>query len=264
MIKKYKLLILDLDGTVYLNDKPLHNCIYYLNMYTTSGGKLIFLTNNTSVEKAIYLDKLKGLGLKNLTKNSIISPTDVFLNYCIVKEFKTCLYLTTQSTLKYIQNNNGPKLEYINPDIVLIGFDKELSYEKLINASECINQGTPYYLTNIDLSCPTTKGPIPDCGAIGKLLQLTTGMEQTGHFGKPGKLMVHELINKIKALQVNLNQVALVGDRYYTDIALGNSIGIDTVHVQTGEKSEVDIMNIPTYEFNSLTDFLIKILNIDR
>ena len=263
MIKKYKLLILDLDGTVYLNDNPLHNCIHYLNIYTQSGGKIIFLTNNTSVEKAVYMDKLKGLGLKDVFQNNIITPTDVFLNYCIDKKIRTCLYITTKSTLKYILRKKGPKPQQNNPEIVLIGFDKELSYNKLINASECINRGIPYYLTNIDLACPTTNGPIPDCGAIGKLLQLTTGKGQTEHFGKPGKLMGHELMNKIKNFQVNLDQVALVGDRYYTDIALGNSMGIDTVHVQTGEKSELDLLNVPTHEYKSLTKLLFKILNIE-
>lgn len=264
MIKRYKLLILDLDGTVYLNDKPLFNCIYYLNEYTQSGGRLIFLTNNTSVEKAIYLDKLLSLGLNNISENNIITPTDVFLNYCFRKKIQTCLYITTKNTLEYILEKRGPKAEYDNPEIVLIGFDKELSYSKLINASECINRGIPFYLTNIDLGCPTLNGPIPDCGAIGKLLELTTGKSKTGHFGKPGEMMGQELIHKIQNSKVNFDEVALVGDRYYTDIALGNKIGIDTVHVQTGEKSGFDLSNVATHEFNSLTDLLIDLLKLDN
>ena len=147
---------------------------------------------------------------------------------------------------------------YQNPELIIVAFDKELTYHKLETACELINAGVPYYLSHIDIFCPTLKGNMPDCGAIGMLIEKTTGKKSLNNFGKPSDLMTKYIDNK---LDKNQNKI-IVGDRIHTDIELGKKIGAETVLVCTGEyqnakKDNLKINN--TLIYNTLTDYLLTI-----
>ena len=142
--------------------------------------------------------------------------------------------------------------------MIIVAFDKELTYQKLETACELINNGVPYYLTHIDIFCQTLKGNMPDCGAIGILIEKTTGKKSINNFGKPSDLMT-DYINKI--VDKDHNKI-VVGDRIHTDIELGKKIGAETVLVCTGEyqNSKNDNLKINnTQIYNTLTDYLLTI-----
>lgn len=254
MNSKYNFFILDLDGTVYVDGKPIEDIISQLNLLVFEGCNVIFLTNNTSVDKEVYVQKLTALGLKFVDHRNIITPIDIFIDYCKVNNIKNAYYLLPKLVVDNVEANSGPIHENINPEIVLVGFDKELTYPKLQRASEFINNGVPYYITHIDYTCPSALGPIPDCGAIASIILNTTEVDPVNHFGKPGKLMA----NHISAILNNFNcRAVLIGDRYYTDIKLGSILKIDTVHVNTGEKNKLpEINHEPTYEFENISEFI--------
>jgi 4-nitrophenyl phosphatase len=257
MSKKYNFYILDLDGTVYVDRKPIAEIVSQLNQLFSEGCSIIFLTNNTSVDKVSYLEKLINLGLKFVKLENIITPIDIYIEYTKSKNIKKAYYLLSKSVIDNIEINSGPLHENDTPEIVLIGFDKELTYSKLQRASEFINSGIPYYITHIDYACPSAFGPIPDCGAIASTIFRTTEIEAKNHFGKPGELMA----NYIRAILNNShnknNKAVLIGDRYYTDIKLGSILKIDTVHVNTGERNKLPLINHkPTYEFENISEFI--------
>ena len=115
-----------------------------------------------------------------------------------------------------------------------------------------------YYLTHIDIFCPTLKGNMPDCGAIGMLIEKTTGKKSINNFGKPSDLMT-DYINKI--VDKDHNKI-VVGDRIHTDIELGKKIGAETVLVCTGEYQNAKNDNLKinnTQIYNTLTDYLLTI-----
>jgi 4-nitrophenyl phosphatase len=257
MISKYNFFILDLDGTVYVDGKPIEDIISQLNQLVFEGCNVIFLTNNTSVDKVVYVQKLIDLGLKFADYRNIITPIDIFVDYCKLNNIKNAYYLLPKLVVDNIEVNSGPVHEKNNPEIVLVGFDKDLTYSKLQTASEFINSGIPYYITHIDYACPSAKGPIPDCGAIASTILHTTEVESINHFGKPGELMANH-ISAILNDSNNLNKSpVLIGDRYYTDIKLGSILKIDTVHVNTGEKNKLpEINHEPTYEFENISEFI--------
>lgn len=253
---QFSKLILDLDGTVYLDGVPIGPVIEQLNHFLSNGGEIFILTNNTSISRVYYQKKLENLGLF-LPLSNIISPVVVAGKYLQEEwgDSSKCYILGT----KDLKTELEAKFQIVhckdNPTYVLVGFDKSLTYQKLQKACELINGGLPYYFTNIDIACPTRMGPIPDTGMIAKILEMVTGVTPVEHFGKPGSLMKKHLISLIG----DKGSALLAGDRLYTDIALGNKMGIDTLVVFSGEtKPESLSQNTvqPTYSSNTLAEFL--------
>lgn len=253
----YNFYILDLDGTVYVDGIPIKNVISQLNQIHLEGGFVLFLTNNTSVNKDEYISKLNHLGLTFVKDRNVLTPIDIFLDYSKKQNINSCFYLLPNSVVENIILNGGPLQDVVNPEMILVGFDKELTYLKTQKACELINEGVPYYITHIDFSCPSSNGPIPDCGAIASIISHTTDKNWINHFGKPGDYMAERIISIINNCGFEYISPVLIGDRYYTDIKLGKLINIDTVHVNTGEQNKTPEKNYePTYEFENISEFI--------
>lgn len=255
-MRKYTQLILDLDGTVYLSGVPIGPVIDHLNHFVAIGGRLLILTNNTSVSKATYQRKLELLGL-NISLSQIVSPVDVAGSYLreIWGECPQGFILGTDDLKRELEIEYGVQHTHENVEFILVAFDKSVTYAKLQIACQLINKGTPYYITNIDIACPTQDGPIPDTGVLAKLLELVTGTKPLTHFGKPGPLMAEHLLSLVGGAEHAL----LAGDRLYTDIALGNIMGIDTAVVFSGETRPQDLASSEvqaTYTTPTLAEFL--------
>ena len=252
---KYSHLILDLDGTVYLDSFPIGDVIEQLNIFSSNGGKLFFLTNNTSTSRKYYYNKLKSLGLIDVYIENIITPICVAGRFLKIKH-KSGYIVGTEAFKDELYKSFQIKSDLDNADYVLIAFDKELTYCKLENACKLINQGIPYYITHIDMSCPTSNGPIPDCGSISKLVASVTNKKYTENFGKPSKLMIEYIKGKIS--DVEKDDVLMVGDRIYTDMKLGNMLKINTLLVLSGESRYEDISESTkiTHHARTLAEYL--------
>ena len=256
-MKSYDELILDLDGTVCLSNKPIGKVIDYLNIIIDQGVGVFILTNNTSVSRKHYFEKLVGLGLR-LVIERIISPVDVAGKYMqdnygiephgfIVGTEDLVSELESKYNIRNVQDESA--------EFVLVGFDKSLTYQKLEKACELVNLGLPHYMTNIDLTCPTSYGPIPDTGVISNLIELVTNVKAVAHFGKPSEYLTNHILSLIK----RKGSALLVGDRLYTDIAIGKKMGIDTLLVFSGETIPTDLSKskiCPTHTANTLAEFL--------
>jgi len=248
----YKVLILDLDGTVYVDGKPIKGIISKLNEFKNQGNEIFYLSNNTSVSRSFYLDKLSALGL-TVKESEIVTPVSV-AGLFLGEKFKKGFIIGTNSFVKELENSYGIKNEINNPEFVLIAFDKELSYEKLQKGCEHINSGTPYFITHIDLACPSEKGPIPDCGSISLLMENVTNVKPKENFGKPSLRMRNYIEDIIK--NYSKSDVLMVGDRLYTDIALGNILGVQTLLVLSGESKQIDYEINKTFIVNHCSDTL--------
>lgn len=123
------------------------------------------------------------------------------------------------------------------PDIVMVGFDKTLSYEKLERACTYIRQGAMFMATHLDINCPTEDGFIPDCGAICAAIETSTG-KQPRYLGKPFRDTVDMVLERIKA---DKSRVSFVGDRIYTDVKAGVLNGAKGILVLSGETRSGDL-----------------------
>tara|TARA_R110002074_G_scaffold178220_4_gene341776 strand:- start:19962 stop:20747 length:786 start_codon:yes stop_codon:yes gene_type:complete len=254
----YKALILDLDGTVYVDGKPIKDIVSKLNRLREKGVTIIYLSNNTTVSRSVYYEKLKNLGL-NITSGQIVTPITIAGAY-LKKKYKKGYTVGTKSFRDELESEFGIIQETENPEFVLIAFDNEVTYEKLKIASSHINNGIPYYITHIDLACPSENGPIPDCGSIALLIESVTRKKYKLDFGKPSDEMAAHIIYLVR--DIPKEKILMVGDRLYTDIALGNKMRVQTLAVMTGETKLKDVKEntiqqfSPTHSAETLADFI--------
>ena len=254
MNQAYKNILLDLDGTVYIDDQIIDKADAEIIRLSKKGFNFFYLTNNTSKNTNNYIAKLRNFNLP-VNEKSIISPIDVVVDW-IKKNNYSRIYLVGVEALKEeLSRKTGVFFTSQDPECIIIGFDKELTYQKLETASKLIHLGVSYFLTHIDYYCPTFYGKLPDCGSIGLMLEKSTGVKSSGHFGKPGKYMIDHIKNKIKENEKSI----LVGDRIYTDIETGLKVGARTILVCSGEfknNSQDKLVSEDVEIFPTLAEFL--------
>jgi len=240
--KRKKVFILDLDGTLYLGNRIFYKGIEFINK-NWNNFKFYFMTNNTSRNRKSYLYKLKSIGLKYVNIDNLLTPFYPLMEYLKQKNFNTVYCLCTQDFIQELRaeginciTNTKPK-SVNNIQAVIVGFDIELTYEKLKQASLLLqNRNIEFLLTHPDKTCPSENGFIPDAGSIAILLESVTGRRPNKIFGKPSKELLSPLLKKYKP-----QDVVIIGDRLYTDKALGDNTGIDFVLVLSGETKREDI-----------------------
>jgi len=231
LLRKKKVFFFDLDGTLYLEDTLFNGVRELINLLMTKKKKIFFLSNNSSISTKEYSEKLKIFGLNAKLENIIIS-THPTIQYLKENNLKKIFLLGTKS-LETEFTENGFEITDEDPQVVVLGFDKELTYEKLEKASYFLQKNLPYVATHPDKVCPTKTGYIPDAGSMIALLFESTG-KKPKIFGKPNKEM---LLFKLRELNIPADDAVIIGDRLYTDIKMGNEAGITTICVLSGETS---------------------------
>jgi len=225
--------VLDLDGTVKIGGKPIDGVPEWIQGKLSKGLKVVFLTNNTSKSREEHKKELSLLFSIPEGGLEVIFPLDSLVAWSRETGKKRFYCLVTSSFRRELEEHGiacvSPNGEI--PD-VLVGFDKELTYEKLKHASILLSKGARLYLTHIDDYCPTEEGPIPDAGAIAKLLQATTGAGPVQSFGKPNPLLLERILERFPK-----GKVFIAGDRLTTEGELAKATGVDYVLVLSGATS---------------------------
>lgn len=251
---KFNKIFLDLDGTLYIDNQIIDNADKEIIRLNKVGLEFFYLTNNTSADTNHYLSKLENLNLP-VSKKSIISPINVLVEWINRNKYSRIYVLGVNDFKNELIDKTGVLITDDNPECIIVGFDKELTYEKLKIVCNLINLGVPYFLTHIDYYCPSLLGNMPDCGSIGLLLEKTTGIKFSDHFGKPSENMANYIKSNIKITDKNV----LIGDRINTDVETGKKIGVKTILVCSGEfkntKNERDKIQ-DTEIYSTLSDFL--------
>lgn len=245
-----KLYILDMDGTIYLDDTPIEGAIDFIAYAKSHGVRIVYFTNNASKSISMYYEKLRRLGF-SVDDGDVFSSADVTIDFLLRNHKDEKVYLVGTPALEKSFIENGIELtDGSNADIVVSSFDTTLTYQKLDNACRLIRNGALFYSTHPDFNCPVKDGFIPDSGAICALITASTG-KQPKYFGKPYYETAEFLARKAN---VNFDCAAVVGDRLYTDIALGKKHGITSILVLSGEStlSDVNDENRPDFIFDSI------------
>jgi HAD superfamily hydrolase (TIGR01450 family) len=234
-----KLYIFDMDGTIYLGYQVFPFAIRFINNLRAAGKKVLFFTNNASHTTDFYVNKLTKLGFSP-TKEEIMTSGDVTIEFLKRHRAGKNVYLVgTDELVENFRENGIPMLtgKEENADIVVTSFDTTLTYDKLVKACDLIRNGAIYYCTHPDFNCPTENGFIPDSGAIAALVTASTGVTPR-YFGKPYRETADMIAQKSEK---PFSKIAVVGDRLYTDIALGKKHGILSVLVLSGETKIDDV-----------------------
>lgn len=222
--------LFDLDGTIYLGDKPICGAIDTLKRLGEQGKKIYFLTNNSSKDKSEYVQKLNNMGYP-VRPDQVLTSTMATIQYLTTRRSGKSVYpLGTPAFVAEIKASGIEVKE--DADIVLLAFDTTLTYDKLWKANILLEKGREFIATHPDIVCPSDIGDMPDVGALMALLECSCGRAPSVICGKPYSPMA-EIINKI--VDVPKEKIVMVGDRLYTDILFGINNGYQSLLVFSGE-----------------------------
>lgn len=236
-LSNIKHVALDMDGTIYLGDTLFPFTKDFLDKLSSAGIGYSFLTNNPSKSIADYLKKLENLGIEadegNMYTTSLAAIDYIKSNY---PEACKLFLLGTPSMVSQFEmagfqscSDNPDDV----PDVLVVAFDMTLDYSRLCRAAWWASQGVPYIATNPDRVCPTNqKVVLVDCGSICKCIEHATGRQPDITLGKPDPNMLKGILDRHG---LKPEEIAMVGDRIYTDTAMAHNAGAFGVLVLSGE-----------------------------
>ena len=236
-LAKIKHLALDMDGTIYLGANLFPFTIDFLDGMDAIGVKHSFLTNNPTKSVADYLHKLEGMGI-HATEENMYTTSLAAIDY-IRKTYPKAKRLFMLGTPSMVSQFEKAGFEACAddpldvPDVLVVAFDTTLVYPRLCRAAWWAAQGIPYVATNPDRVCPTDLPVIlVDCGSLQKCIEHATGRQPDIVLGKPDPTMLQGIMDR-HGLQPE--EIAMVGDRIYTDTAMAHNAGAVGVLVLSGE-----------------------------
>lgn len=236
-LSRIKRLALDMDGTIYLGSTLFPFTVDFLDSMKNAGVDYSFLTNNPTKSVADYLNKLEGMGIHadqdNMYTTSLAAIDYIKSHY---PDARRLFLLGTESMISQFEKAGFESCSDDPddvPDVLVVAFDPTLVYPRLCRACWWASQGIPYIATNPDRVCPTDQRTIlVDCGSICRCIESASGRRPDITLGKPDPNMIYGIMDKYG---LKPEEVAMVGDRIYTDTATAHNAGAFGVLVLSGE-----------------------------
>lgn len=253
ILAKVRCFALDMDGTIYLGEQWIDGAVEFLHRIEETGRSYVFVTNNSSKNAAVYVNKLHRMGL-DVGEDKIITSGQATIHYLQIHFPGKKVFLLGNPLLQEEFVHAGIILEDEHPDVVVTAFDTSLDYGKMCRVCDHVRAGLPYLATHPDYNCPTETGFIPDAGAIHAFIHASAFRYPDRVIGKPNGDIIEYLTNRVK---LEREEIAMVGDRLYTDIAAGRNNGLKSILVLSGEASMEDVRRsdvLPHLIFDSVKD----------
>ena len=259
-LQEKRLFLLDMDGTIYLDDTLFDGTQEFLSYVRGIGGKYLFLTNNSSRSVDAYVEKLSRLGIASTAEDFLTSVDATVLYLQNTHPGEKCYVFGTETCKDQLRKAGIRVTDRLEDGISVLvaGFDTELTFQKLEDSCILLNQGVNFVATNPDWVCPTWYGSVPDCGSVCEMLFRATGRRPVV-IGKPQPEMA---LLAMARWGYEKSQTILIGDRLYTDIACGVNAGIDTVFVLSGEGTMEDLKTSPVqpaFVFDHIAQMLAEL-----
>lgn len=250
-LKKVRCFLLDMDGTLYLEDGLIGDMKATLSAVRDSGRKIVYLTNNSSKSADVYKEKLMRLGIFD-ARDDIYTSGMATARYLNLHYPKKPVFLVGTDALAAEFEKNGVRISE-DADIAVLGYDTTLTYEKLCKIDEKLRRGATFIATHPDTVCPAKNGSVPDIGSFLALLKASSGREPDVICGKPYAAMGEAISDHLGYLP---EELLMAGDRLYTDIRFAINSGFFSLLVYSGETTKED------YEKSGMTvDLALGTLN---
>lgn len=229
IFEKVKYYVADLDGTVYLSDDLIDGAKEFFDLVVKNGKDFYFLTNNSSNNSKVCLEKLINMNFP-VPEEKIIVSTHVAINYIKKNYANKSVYLIGNERLTYDFENAQIPMTQEKPDVVVLGLDDTLNYEKILKGCNFIINGAKFIVTHPDIKAPMGGYYKPDAGSMMALFSTCTGVEPLV-MGKP-EVYTADYLTEL--LQCERDEICMIGDSLAADIALGANHGMVTACVLTG------------------------------
>ena len=252
-LKNIQLAIFDLDGVVYRGSSLIPNADDVINELKDLSIKVVFNSNNSTATRKTYVERLQNYKIQSTITDFYTSASIASAEITRIKK-KANIFVIGETGLRQELQSLGHTIEtnptnYADIDFVIVGLDREFTYEKLAIAQRCILEGkAQFYATNVDSTLPVANGFKPGAGTMVNALITCIEKEPVRIFGKPEPFGI-ELI--LKDMHTPPKRACIFGDRLNTDILAGNRARITTVAVLTGVTTRSMIENLRGMAKNS-------------
>jgi 4-nitrophenyl phosphatase len=265
-----KLAIFDLDGVIYRGNSLIKGVKQVVKDLKDLSIKVIFNSNNSTATRRNYVDRLEGFDIECSIEDFYTSASIASVELTKLKS-NSKIYIIGETGLQKELEARGHEIiteesRYLEVDFVVVGLDRNFTYQKLAVAQRCLLQGkAKFYATNADATLPASTGLLPGAGVMVNAVQTCTNINPEKVFGKPNPEGIETILRE---QNIAKEQAVIFGDRLDTDIVAGNRANIFTVMVLTGVTSEEMILNlkedsnadsnlIPGLVLNSLKEIFI-------
>lgn len=261
----YRGYVFDLDGTVYLGDSLLPHAAETIGELRQRGSRVVFVTNKPLETARDYANKLTRLGIPT-TRADVVTSVDSLVDYLGREHPGAILLPVAESSAIEELESAGFKMtmDPSQAQVVVVSFDRTFDYEKLNAAFQAVRyRGATIVATNPDPYCPTPEGGIPDCAAMLAAIEACSGSSAEAVVGKPSVHMARALLGR---LGMQAADVAVIGDRLLTDMAMARSLGMTGILVLTGATTADNLFGAsvqPHHLINSLRELLPEGLSPD-
>jgi NagD protein len=229
---------LDLDGTVYLDDRLLPGAGEAVARMRAGGARVVFITNKPLETADAYAAKLTRLGIETGV-GDIVTALDSLVRYLSRHHAAARLLAVAEPLVGEVCRRAGFSVvdRPQEADVVVVSFDRTFDYAKLLAAYRAVRSGAVIVATNPDPYCPTADGGLPDCAAMLAAVEACTGRTAEAIVGKPSRHMGEAVLER---LGVSPERAAMVGDRLATDVAMGQALGMAGILVLSGATTAED------------------------
>ena len=253
-LKKYKGYLIDLDGTMYRGTEPIEAAADFVRTLVENNIPYVFVTNNSSKTRKAVSGHLNNMGIIS-TPGQVVTTSIATANYIQnQKEHARCYVIGEEGLISALEENDLIITD-LDPDYVVVGIDREISYVKYAKAVFAVRNGATFISTNSDVAIPMERGLLPGNGALTSVITVSTGVQPI-FIGKPEAIIMEEAL---AILGVTKEDALMVGDNYNTDIRAGIHAGLDTLMVFTGVTRFEELAGLevkPTYHVHSLRDWV--------
>ena len=247
--------VIDMDGVIYHGNRLLPNVPEFVNWLTDNEKKFLFLTNSSERSPRELSLKLRRMGL-DVSEDHFYTSALATASFLKSQCPGGSVYVIGEPGLVNALYDAGLSMNDYNPDYVVFGETRSISYEKIEHAVFLVQNGANLIGTNPDLTGPTDAGIVPACRALISPIVLATGCEPY-YIGKPNPLMMR---HALKRLDVSRRDSVIIGDRMDTDIVAGIESELDTVLVLSGV-TDLDTLSKfsykPKYIMNGVGDVIL-------
>lgn len=262
-LKNVRYFLLDMDGTIYLDTTLIDGTLDFLDTVRTQGKHAVYITNNSSKNTQAYVEKLNKLGIHAGVEDFCTSVNATIYNLNKVKPRAKLTVLGTPALIDALREAGFQIIEEYTadpaqrPDFAILGFDTTLEYSKLCVFCDYLADGVEYWATHPDMVCPMKEGrSIPDVGSFMLMIEGATGRRPSFVAGKPNPCMIEMVMEQ---MGLAAEEVAVIGDRLYTDIMSAKNARVYSICVLSGETTPADLAALPEseqpdYIFDSIRD----------
>lgn len=254
---KYKGYLIDLDGTMYKGTEKIEEAGQFVQKLNELNIPYLFVTNNSSRTPKQVADKLVSFDIP-ATEEQVFTTSMATANYIAEQKKDASVYVIGEEGIKYTIEEKGLMFGQEDADFVVVGIDRDITYEKFAVGAIAIRQGAQFVSTNGDIAIPTERGLLPGNGSLTSVLTVTTTVKPT-FIGKPESIIMEQAM---RVLGTDLSETLMVGDNYDTDIMAGMNAGMDTLLVHTGVTTKELLQKYdkqPTYVIDSLSEWIERL-----